>query len=740
MSRRRRIRRRVIWPKTGPGRAGHQPGRARILSPFLGKRNLLPPLLKDRRVGRHYPPVNFANPKLRRVAAVVAALAASGPLTAAQDGTLRTAEAVRLLSADEARQSRDVRLRGVVTFSWHTGTTEFTVEDETGAIWCPAIALPFDCRVGTEVELEGRTDSGLLGPFVHAMAVRALGQRTLEAPPRPTFQELLAAPLHGRLIEIEGIVRGQRMNPELGLDWLALEVATSGGRITVNVTHEATGHPELIDALICVRGVNLHATDAQQQAFLPMINAHTLADITVLTPANPRPFDQPPTPLERIMRSNSVAEAGHRLRVRGIVTYVSGRGTFYLQDETRGLQVLVRDALLPRPGEAVDVVGFPEPGPFSPVLRDADWRPTGGRETLRATLVPMSEATKHDGRLIAVEAMLVEVTPSENEEVLTLEQRGVRCRVYVPKPRRNSWREGAVLRSTGVCSVDIGDWESFVAHRRPTGFSLLAQGADAIAVMRPASWWNLTRVTWLLAGAAGILGCALGVVWWQARMRLRETARTREAAHAQFVAVLGERNRIAREIHDTLAQGLAGISAQLEVLNDYLHDAPVALRRHLDLARDLVRGSLNEARHSVWNLRAQSLENAGLDGALLRIGQQLTSDGRTLFGLRVEGSARVLPVDIENNLLRIGQEAITNAVRHAEPGRIDVWLEYLDDHVRMTVSDDGKGMSRAPIFPSERGGCGLQGMRERAAAMHAEFEIAPAPAGGTLLRIIVPHV
>lgn len=677
---------------------------------------------------------------LRAIVAAAIALGLAAPLGEAQDGPLRTAAAVQTLTTEQARQAREVRLQGVVTFTWHTGTTEFTLEDGTGAIWCPPVALPFDCRVGTEVEIEGRTDAGLLGPFVHVVAVRPLGTRDLGPAPRPTFQELLAAPLHGRRVEIEGIVRGQRVNPEQGLDWLALDLVTGGGRITVNVTHEATGHPELIDAWVRVRGVNLHATDAQQQAFLPMINAHTLADVEVRTPANPRPFDSAPTPLARIMRSRSVAGAGHRLRVRGVVTYVSEGDAFFLQDESRGLQVFARDALRPLIGEVLDVVGFPEPGAFSPVLRDADWRPTGDRETPEPLLVPVAEAVRHDGRLIAVEGQLVEVATRGGAMLLTLEQDGRRGRVQVPSPPKDIWREGAVIRATGVCSVEIGDWESLVAHRRPTGFSLLAPSAGAIVTIRPEPWWSPARLTWLLAAAAVTFGAALGLVWWQARMRLRETARTREAAHAQFVAVLGERNRIAREIHDTLAQGFAGISAQLEVLNDRLVDAPAALRRHLDLARDLVRSSLAEARRSVWNLRAQALEESGLEGALRQLGEQLTSARKIEFAVRVVGAPRPLPVDVENNLLRIGQEAITNAVRHAGPRRIEVVLEYQADAVRLAVVDDGTSIAATATAPSPRGGFGLPGMRERAEAMHAAIEIAPIPAGGTGVRILVPHV
>lgn len=658
----------------------------------------------------------------------------------AQEPPLRTAAEVLRLSPTEARQSRDVRLRGVVTFTWHTGTTEFTLEDATGAVWCPAIALPSNCRVGTEVEIEGRTQAGFLGPFVYADTVRALGPHALPPPLRSTFEELLTSPLHGRRVELTGIIRGQRVNPEFGLDWLALEIATGGGRITVNVTHEATGHPELVDAMVRIRGVNLHGTDAHQQAFLPMINAHTLADLEVITPATARPFDQEPTPLASLMRSASVAGAGHRLRARGVVTFVGQGDSFYFQDESRGIQVFLREAPRPVVGEAVDVVGFPEPGAFSPLLRDAEWRPTDGRGAPTPLAVSMTEATKHDGRLLTVQGRLIEVTKGDHEIALTVESGDRRGRVHLANANARPWTEGSIVRATGVCSVEIGDWESFVAQRQPTGFSLLTQSPESITLVQPAPWWNLTRVVWLLAAAAVFSGGALGLVWWRTRVRLHETSRTREAAHAQFVAVIAERNRIAREIHDTMAQGFAGISAQLEVLNDRLHDAPATLRRHLDLARELARSSLDEARRSVWNLRAQALEESGLGDALSRLGRQLTEGGKVTFELRVDGTPRALPAEVENNLLRIGQEAITNAARHAGATRIDLELAFLADDVRLVVRDNGKGFDPTRVRPSVQGGFGLAGIRERAEAMHASLAVNPEPAGGTRLELCVPHV
>jgi len=239
---------------------------------------------------------------------------------------------------------------------------------------------------------------------------------------------------------------------------------------------------------------------------------------------------------------------------------------------------------------------------------------------------------------------------------------------------------------------------------------------------------------------AAALGCALGWVWMQARRRLREEGRTREAAHEQFKAVIGERARMAREIHDTLAQGFAGISVQLEALNDRLAAAPGDIRRHLDLARELVRGSLDEARRTVWDLRAQTLEENGLAGALDRLGRQLADGGGPAFALRVEGEPRTLSASVENNLLRIGQEAITNAVRHSGARQMTLDLIFLAGEVRLVASDDGHGFDPSAGHPSRLGGFGLPGLRERAEAMGARLEIRSAPGRGTRIEITVPHV
>ncbi len=680
--------------------------------------------------------LHFRSGILRGLTLVALALA----LSARAEPPLHTAAEVLALSPEQTRMHLEVRLTGVITFAWHAGTTEFTVQDESGAVWLPPILLPANCAVGTKVEIEGRTEMGGFGPIVQAEVVRPLGLGTLPAPRPSTYEELLTAQFQGQRVELTGIVRGQRVNPEFGLGWLALEIATGAGSVTVNVTHEITGHPELLDALVRVRGVNLHSSDAQQQAFLPMINAHTLADVEVLAPANPQPFEQPPVALNQIMRSANPAGAGHRVHVHGTVTVVRPGCSFFLQDETRGLQVFSRESSCPEAGEIVDVVGFPEPGAFSPVLRDADWRPAGKTNFPPPLAVSGADAVKHDGRLITVRALLMALAVADNEIVMTLDDGSLRFRAHVPDADSGRWRVGSELQTTGVCSVEVGDWESLVTHRQPQGFSLLARGPGDIRLLHAAPLWTPLRIVWALLAVGLALGVALGVIWAQTRRRLREAARTRAAAHAQFEAVINERTRMAREIHDTLAQGFAGISVQLEVLNDRCDALPGDTRQHLNLARELVRSSLDEARRTVWNLRAQTLEENGLAGALDRLGRQLTDGSSIAFTLHVEGAPRALPAEVENNLLRIGQETITNTVRHSGARHIKLSLAFRSDGVRLGVSDDGHGFDPANIHPSRHGGFGLAGLRERAKAMHAQLEINSVPGSATRIEITVPYV
>jgi signal transduction histidine kinase/ligand-binding sensor domain-containing protein len=205
---------------------------------------------------------------------------------------------------------------------------------------------------------------------------------------------------------------------------------------------------------------------------------------------------------------------------------------------------------------------------------------------------------------------------------------------------------------------------------------------------------------------------------------------------AQFAAVLGERNRIAREIHDTLAQSFVGIGIQLETVAKLLPTCPDEARQRLDRARILVRSSLAEARRSVWNLRSGALEHADLAGALSEVAEQLS--GESTIIVQVTGTRRRLRPDVETNLLRIGQEALTNAVRHAQAHTIELTLAFGDGHVRLSVRDDGRGFDVESAGVSTAAHFGLAGMRERVRHLGGEFSLLSSAGQGAEVIVDVP--
>ena len=194
-------------------------------------------------------------------------------------------------------------------------------------------------------------------------------------------------------------------------------------------------------------------------------------------------------------------------------------------------------------------------------------------------------------------------------------------------------------------------------------------------------------------------------------------------AKSQFSLILAERSRIAREIHDTLAQGFAGIGFQLEAVTAKLLEAPAQAQAHLVMALQMVRHSLAEAKRSVMNLRSTALENGHLGNALAETARQMMADKPVEVELKISGAVRPLATLIENNLLRIGQEAITNSLKYARAGRISIHVEYAPGEVRLSILDDGRGFNPEAAPADNSAHFGLLGMRERAKQMGARLEI-----------------
>jgi signal transduction histidine kinase len=217
------------------------------------------------------------------------------------------------------------------------------------------------------------------------------------------------------------------------------------------------------------------------------------------------------------------------------------------------------------------------------------------------------------------------------------------------------------------------------------------------------------------------------------------TAARQEAEAAERKAgAAEERARLAREIHDTLAQGFASVVANLEAADASLPGDVARVRTDIRAAAEIARASLADARTLVWALRPEAIATAGLPAAIERVAAGVTGHGGPAIEVEVSGRRRQLHPDVEITLLRAAQEALANARRHAAASHVTVTLTYFAEEVSLDVADDGCGFQ--PAAAAGSGGLGLLGMRERAVRLGGRLDIESAPGEGTAIAVTLPAI
>ncbi|MGV9376122.1 sensor histidine kinase [Nonomuraea sp. NPDC003707] len=214
-------------------------------------------------------------------------------------------------------------------------------------------------------------------------------------------------------------------------------------------------------------------------------------------------------------------------------------------------------------------------------------------------------------------------------------------------------------------------------------------------------------------------------------------------AQARNAGVQDERQRMAREIHDTLAQGLTGIVSQLRAA-EHAADDPAAWRGHVAAATKLARESLSEARRSVHALRPEPLRSAMLSEALAGVAERWSALHEIPVQVTTTGTARPIRPEAEAALLRIAQEALANVAKHARATRVGVTLSYLEHETALDVRDDGGGFDPALLdaaadgFRADRGGFGLIAMRQRMESLSGTLQVESEPGAGTGISARAP--
>jgi signal transduction histidine kinase/ligand-binding sensor domain-containing protein len=242
-----------------------------------------------------------------------------------------------------------------------------------------------------------------------------------------------------------------------------------------------------------------------------------------------------------------------------------------------------------------------------------------------------------------------------------------------------------------------------------------------------------TQTRWFVA----IWVAALGMLLWLAYL-----ARVRQIAgglRVRYEAALTERTRIAQELHDTLLQGFTGLTLQLRAIQRMLSQRPRESEQALERVLASADIALRDARHMIWDMRAVELQDRDLTGALEEAARLAMAESAADLVFAVHGTPRRLPVTVETTALRIGREAVHNAVKHAAPRKVEVNLEYAPGSLTLRVADDGPGIPLGALDAAAAGEhLGIAGMRDRARRLGGKLEIMSTPGNGTTVSVCLP--
>jgi len=646
----------------------------------------------------------------------------------------QTAASVLALSAEQAGKGLPAKIRGVVTCATNYG---LYVQDKTAGIWVESAITngrytTWDLKPGDEIEVNGHTAPGLFSPVISADSLRKLGRAPMPQAKKVTLKQLLTGNEDAQYVSITGLVRSVTLRPNASpAQRVWLKIAMEDGFIFATLPqNDADAARKLVDAVVRIDAPATCTKNLNRQFTSVLVDAPSVHNVTVIRPPPQSLFEAPITAIGNLMRYRSGTDSHDRVRVTGTVTYYRPGERLILEDHGRALLVMTTQFSNVKSGDQVDAVGFPTAAPSGPFLEDAIFRYIG--EGQPPTPTPVTVADLSSGtlnfNLVSIDGKLLHRISEPGGQVLLLQNGSTLLRADLNDVKNvdalAQFREGSIVRISGISVLDVeGSWNSGGPTASAIHFTIFLRSPGDVVEITPPSWWTAPHLFYL-AAVLGILMFLFLALALYSRME-----------HVKLEAILKERERLAHEIHDTLAQSFAGIGFQMQAIRRAIPDELPELRKQVDLARALVRHSHTEARRSIEPDHIGSLSSDDLLSTLEASARRMVKGGSVDVLTTSSGKlVHPLPEKVVDTLLHIGQEAVANAVRHADPSQIAIALAYDRDCVRLTVSDDGIGFE-------ERGdllGFGLRGMRKRSASISAKLEIISHPGTGTRVQVLCP--
>lgn len=630
-----------------------------------------------------------------------------------------------------------VRIEGVVTGTMPSGA--FRMHDGELGIYVMKSPAGQKLVPGDRVRLTGVVRAGGFSPWLTAHELIRLGRGTFPEARSASYSMLALGTADNQWLEVEGVVRSAEVLE--ARDFVEIDLGMSGESLRVLVNYSpGADYGSLVDAGVRMRGIAAVNVNKHGHVVEPSFRVPSFAEITVVRSPAADAFAQPLVPVNELMRLPPGESHRHRVRTSGVVTRRLADNTFFLRDRDLGLKVETKHVADVRPGAIVEAAGFPAMAEGLAVLEHSVVRTVGAGvppAPLQPGMTALLEGT-HNSDLVSIRARLVDWAATGQNVALIFQSgdqlfKGLYNHTTgepLELPEKNS-----LVNVTGVCVIsELED----IWFYQPRSFLLVVTDLADLQLMQAPPWWTPKRLWLALTITCAVLLAVAGWVW--ALRRQIERKRAVIEQQARHAAALEERSRIARELHDTLEQGLTGLSLQMKAMETDLDGTPHPARARLQFARQMLRQSRALARNAIRELRTETVPARleGLVDGLNRIANSWNHSGALSVAVRICGTVLPLPNRVEQHLLGIGTEAMTNAVKHGRAESIQVEIDFGPAHVALRIKDDGAGFDPTQHLEQSSGCFGLLGMRERAREIRGELRIDSSPGQGAEIAVSAP--
>jgi len=681
---------------------------------------------------------------------IVACLFLGSLSWASAQEAITSAAQLQALPIDVAELAKPVRIEGVVTYI-DTASGQAFILDASGGVslkLMPGDTLPPGVQSGTSVIVEGVTARGDFLPQivggVAGLKIQILGQGA-QPPAKPVNGPQLTLPdMDSQWIEIWGVVRP----PPAPYQAAVVALEAEGRTFFVYLPEGASPRqlpPSLLGIRVRIRAVaGTFVNDRRQMTrrvlFIPSIESITTEKALTLDD----PFQRPVVGFDELLRAHTQG-AIERAKVRGTVTLaLPNQGLFIREESDGGLWVQTSQGFagpLVKPGDVVEAVGWPEASDFRPELRGAVFRVVSQGVPVLPIPATAKEllSSRHHADLVVVEGSVVGHVDEPLGTRLLLNDGDLSFEARIPhtvaKEPLPEWERDARLKITGICENVPGEGVSSL-QVSPMFFIRVSSTSDIVVLSSP-PWWSTRRMLWVLGLA---VGCAVLIGTWAVALRRRVAIQTKVIeSQVHRAGAHEERQRLARELHDSLEQEMTGVGLQLETALARLSADPEAAKISVERARRLLHRAQRETRETIWDLRSSPNDPSVLPGLLQELlGPLVQSVGANLEVSCSQNVPDGLPSSLMHHLVRVAQEAVANSAKHGMPTTVRVAVDYLDDQIRLQVGDDGTGFVQSEVPSARQGHFGLTGMHERAVKCDGNLTISSNPGVGTQVLFTAP--